>query len=161
MGREYSSTGIKLLNSAGNSTLDSVGIVSSTGFSISSSIQANLNQSIAGTSVITGGTLTLINTRSTTALLNLKTDAFLVESVGNTAHAQIIIEEAVGAGTNVHQRIFLHSGNTSMRTSSCHYVNSFSAGTHNFVLRGFLENITGAPSLTVYAYYFSYIQLGT
>lgn len=151
---------LEIRNDNDTISIDPKGIVSTANFAKSDVANGSLNQVITSDvsyTDITNATLTFTLDRPTTILFIADFNAYLIESVGNTASSLtwIFLD-------NVSQvPMYFNSGNTSAVPIGSHLIKEVAAGTHTVKLSSILFNKTGNPTLTIMSFKLSYLLLGT
>jgi len=150
-------------NEDGTIFIDSLGLVSTSNFSQSSTTNGSLNQVFSTTSYVdvTGSSGNIVLGRSRLVLFLIKTHAFLTESVGNTGDGAVGL--SVNGSTPEYSSLQrFHSGNVQLNTRMSFYLTSLSAGTNTCKLQGRFDTIhAGAPTWTLHSFSWAYLLLGS
>ena len=150
MGKQYTTTGIELINSTGGTIMDSTGIVSTTNFNFGQGTAPAGTQAITSSyptyTNITGGSVTLSLTRQANILLNYTVSGWHGDFDG-------IGWIRVSDGTTTYGPNAFISGDGSdaneiMRTVSASFIQNFAAGTYNLQLQATQNNSPGTLNIT-------------
>lgn len=154
---------ITLNDTAGSTVIDSKGVVSTTQFSQNNTIIDALNQNIAGTATedVTNSEYSLVLGRATLCYFPFTVQHYLIENgASHNCDAQIFFNINGTVPGAVGRYITTNTGNTSLITSSCYYLEEIGAGTATIKLQARLSRLVGTASMTIVMFRSSYITFG-
>jgi len=138
-------------------SIDSKGIVSTANF-VETDAVVSTPQNFSSSGDVTNATLTFTLGRTSTLLILLTADAYLVETPPASTLNATILFNVDGTSAN---GIRMDSGNNQGRTYSAYKIMNLGAGSHTIKLVAGIYPYGGTPYLTIAQSTLSYIILGT
>lgn len=151
---------ITIENKSSGTAVDSLGIVSITGFGNAQQITGGANQTFSSTAEVgvNNSQFTFTTARDTNLLFAFSANMYLIEP-GTTSYAYSILRLNVDG--SVTSSLVMHPGNDQKRTYSNQAIATLPSGTHTANLSGQLTSVSGSASMYLADWSLLYIKLGT